>query len=455
MPESDSLVGKVFAGRYRVDELIGQGGMGRVYRAVHLTMDKPVALKVLVPELAADPDSADRFEREAAASAKLRHPNTIQIFDYGTSEEGQLFLAMELLQGHTLGACIARDGPLSPSRAVHIAVQVLKSLKEAHAQGIIHRDLKPENIFLADYSGEPDFVKVLDFGIARFVESDRIKETLTRAGAMCGTPMYVAPEQGLGYRATSATDIYSLGIILHEMLVGIPPFMAEDAVTMIMMQVHMPPPPLPEEVRGTLPDGLEELLVRMLDKAPGRRPAGAADVLRALTALENLSSLAPVANSTDHPGLRETEEGLSHGDPPQESAGASAPGEDSPPPPTDDQSREEVATLLVERDRPPPLPAARKMPVALVDLVTVLGIVAVVASGAVLWWLWEGSNRAERQQTQPVGAESAAAPLAPHESFDECISRCLKEGCPGERDGRIALISQPTRHECEEHCQKE
>jgi serine/threonine protein kinase len=293
VPDTGRLIGQVFAGRYRLEELVGRGGMGHVFRATHLTMNKVVALKVLSSEMAVDPENVARFEREAAAASELRHPNTIHMFDFGTSDRGELFLGMEFLEGRTLAKCLEEDGPFSPARACRVFRQLMESLEEAHSKDIIHRDLKPENVFLTDYHRSGDFVKVLDFGIAKFRRTDQIKQTLTRTGFVCGTPQYLAPEQGLGTAVSPATDLYSAGVVLFELLTGMPPFTGDDPVSLVMKHIHEAPPRIPAEVRVNLPDGLSALLRELLEKDPRRRPRSATQVVERLDALDVLSEEAP------------------------------------------------------------------------------------------------------------------------------------------------------------------
>ncbi len=445
MSDEEKLIGKVFAGRYRVEKLIGRGGMGRVYRATHLTMEKRVALKVLAPEVAEDPDNVDRFEREAAASAKLNHPNTIHIFDYGTSDDGQLYLAMEHLSGRNLAQCIADEGALSPATTVHIVTQTLKSLKEAHAHGIIHRDLKPENVFLANIMGEPDYVKVLDFGIAKFLDSERIKETLTKRGFVCGTPLYVAPEQAMGYPVSPATDIYSVGIMLYEMLAGRPPFEGDDPLTMVMMQVHQPPPPLPPPVAELVPDSLEDLIVRMLDKAPGRRPVSADEVLRHFATMGGLPDRKPEIERLDRdaPDTEDRCESGGEGDA-EEPTRLSAPGAVD-------------ATLQIglgEHAQPTvavkPAQDRRVSRRRMYDLLTVALAIALVALGVFLWgYLDRPSGPAT---TSGSGVETEAVSSEDEARTDECVADCLKNGYVQKASAERRHIAHPSRLECERHC---
>lgn len=278
LSDTGKLIGRVFDNRYQIVELIGRGGMSAVYKAIQLSMGKTVAIKVMARSLAEDDRLLQRFNQEALASSRLRHPNTIKVFDYGQSEDGHLFLAMELLEGRTLGQVIRTDSPMDPLRTCKIARQVCKSLAEAHRAGIVHRDLKPDNVFLSDIYGERDFVKVLDFGIAKFV-TEGTQETLTQTGFICGTPLYLSPEQGLAKALDYRTDLYSLGIILYEMLVGITPFRADTPIGVVMKHIHEPVVPFQEmNPHVHSPGGLEQLVMRLLEKDPGRRPATSEEV---------------------------------------------------------------------------------------------------------------------------------------------------------------------------------
>ena len=273
---NERLVGKVFDGRYRVEALVGLGGMGAVYRAVQLSMNRPVALKILRPEFATNLDQVRRFQTEARAASKLDHPNTIRVHDFGQSEDGHLYLVTELLEGESLAALMRRVGALAPGRAASIICQILKALSEAHAHGIVHRDLKPENIFLKRLHGEQDFVKVLDFGIAK-VQGRRGK-SLTTTGTVVGTPLYMSPEQAQGVEVGVASDIYAVGAVLYELLSGRPPFEGETAMAVMMAHIQSALAPLPLGDDPSL-RGLSDLVARCLEKSPSRRPASA-DALR-------------------------------------------------------------------------------------------------------------------------------------------------------------------------------
>src|SRR5688572_5559164 len=227
-----SLVGKVIGGRYRITRVIGEGGMGVVYEAEQRmgTAVRKVAVKTLHSELSRDPSVTARFHRECGTVAQLEHPNTIKVYDFGTMDDGTLYIAMEYLAGKPLDRVIAEEGPLAPSRVLRLLRQVAGSLSEAHTQGIIHRDLKPENVILIERAGEQDVVKLLDFGIAARTESaDAEREAkLTQQGMVLGTPPYMSPEQFTGKALDKRSDIYSLAVVAYEMLTCKLPF---DATT--------------------------------------------------------------------------------------------------------------------------------------------------------------------------------------------------------------------------------
>ncbi len=226
----DPWIGQVVNGKFRVEALVGQGGMGRVYRAKHLTLDRPVVLKMLHKDFSTDPQVVQRFQREARAASRLNHPNSIAVLDFGEAEDGTLFMAMEFLAGRDLARVIGDEFPLGDARIVRIGAQMLSALAEAHVQGIVHRDLKPENVMIEPRRGEPDFVKVLDFGIAKITSPGANEPKLTQAGLVCGTPEYMSPEQARGAELDSRTDLYSTGVILYQMATGELPFQSDTPV---------------------------------------------------------------------------------------------------------------------------------------------------------------------------------------------------------------------------------
>src|SRR4029450_11912856 len=212
------LVGTLLAGRYRIKKLCGEGGMGRVYEAEHVEIGRRVAVKVLHPAYSRTPEVVERFRREARAASKVGHPNIVDVTDSGTTDDGSFFFVMEFIEGVELGLVIFKEGPMAVQRALHIGAQMCDALQAAHDAGIIHRDLKPENVLLITKEGQPDFVKVLDFGIAKSTEVEETAKSgrrLTRPGVAMGTPEYMAPEQAAGKPADPRSDIYAVGSILY------------------------------------------------------------------------------------------------------------------------------------------------------------------------------------------------------------------------------------------------
>jgi tRNA A-37 threonylcarbamoyl transferase component Bud32 len=285
-PPTDPLVGALIGERYRLLGRIGEGGMGLVYRAEHVLMKKVVALKLLHTELGNVDDAPRRFEREAQSASRLNHPNIIVVTDFGRAASGQLFLAMEYVPGVSL-ATLLEAGPLPPGRAVHIVRQILDGLEHAHAQGVIHRDLKPANIMLATYSDprQAEAVKILDFGIAKVLSTSQGdgEVPLTQGAMVFGTPSYMSPEQATAQEADVRSDLYSCGVMLFEMLTGRKPFVADDLVKVMALQVTAPPPRL-STVAPQLrtPAALEAVVMRALEKDRARRFQSAAEFRQAL-----------------------------------------------------------------------------------------------------------------------------------------------------------------------------
>jgi predicted Ser/Thr protein kinase len=296
-------VPQFIAGRFRIEREIGTGGMGTVYLATHLGLERRVAVKIIKREFAGDADVADRFLREARTMAKLHHHHAATIFDAGNLPDGRHFIVMEFVEGETLSQALAREGRFAPSRAVEIATQICDVLEEAHRLGIIHRDLKPSNILLGKRG-----VCVLDFGVAKVLAS-AAESTATHAstgsGQLVGTPRYMSPEQCLGQRVGARSDLYSLGVLLYEMLAGRPPFVDPLQSALLVKQATMPAPPLPR-LRQDLPRSLALAVHSLLAKRPEDRPrtAAAAKALlerslvqpdRTLPDIEPLSSMVAAA----------------------------------------------------------------------------------------------------------------------------------------------------------------
>ncbi len=271
--------GAVVGGRYRVLGELGRGGFGVVLDAIHVTTGHPVAIKVLTPVAGVDgQELARRFFQEASTTSRLSHPSTVRVFDFGQTEEGDLFLAMERLTGETLQEQIER-GPLSEADSVAIAVDVLRSLAEAHSQGLVHRDLKPANIFLHEIPGGDRVVKVLDFGIVKHTDSG-----MTQAGKALGTPTHMAPEQSMGKPVDARTDLYALGVVLFECLTGDLPFMAESALALLMLHITEPVPSVAERAPGKVRLALAAVVEKALAKEASARWQNAVEMRVALQA---------------------------------------------------------------------------------------------------------------------------------------------------------------------------
>ncbi len=262
-PLQDPLVGQRLADRFEILSRIGEGGTGVVYKAKQLAVDRIIAIKVLGAHVSQDPSWVKRFHNEARAAARLDHPNTVRLIDFGETKEGLLFIAMEFLHGRSLADEIAKVGRLHPQRVLRILSQMLQSLQEAHSQGIIHRDIKPDNVFLMDTKGQGDFVKVLDFSVAKMDSPDA---QATLAGTVFGTPAYMSPEQGRGVKLTPQSDIYACGIVAYEMLTGKPPFDGRLPMEVVMAHLRQKPAPL----QG-FPEPIATMVMKALEKTPERR----------------------------------------------------------------------------------------------------------------------------------------------------------------------------------------
>jgi serine/threonine protein kinase len=280
-------VHQVVDSRYGVIELLGSGGMAEVYLAHDEVLDRDVALKVLSPRYADDEEFVERFRREAYNAASLSHPNIVSIFDRGESEEGTYYIAMEYLSGGTLKDCIVRRGCFPPPTAVAVAAQIAEALDAAHQYGVVHRDVKPHNILVTEFGD----VKVTDFGIARAASSSK----MTHTGTILGTAHYVSPEQAMGEPVGPQSDLYSLGVVLYEMLTGEPPYDADSPLGVAMKHVsgHLRPP---QEVNPSIPARINAVTMRLLAKDPEDRYPDAASLLEDLERVEK--GLAPAAATT-------------------------------------------------------------------------------------------------------------------------------------------------------------
>ncbi|HET9621599.1 MAG TPA: serine/threonine-protein kinase, partial [Kofleriaceae bacterium] len=278
----DPLIGTLLDERFRIDSQIAAGGFGAIYRATDVRSDAEVALKVLHPQLTRDPSVVARFRREGKTLASLRDPHTITAYELGEADDGTLYIVMELLYGETLYYRFRSRGPIAWQQMVHIARGVCSSLAEAHAAGVIHSDLKPANIHLELRDGDPDFVKVLDFGIAKIVQGHEVDRTeLTQAGTMIGTVEYMSPEQMVGGEMTPASDVYTLGVVLYEMIAGRTPFAdATTATAMLAAVLTQVPEPLLRH--ADVPPALSQVIARCLEREARDRFADISELSDAL-----------------------------------------------------------------------------------------------------------------------------------------------------------------------------
>jgi eukaryotic-like serine/threonine-protein kinase len=391
---ADPLVGRVLNGRFRVLEPIGEGGMGRVYKAVQAPLERVVALKVLLPgnPLSKEGGFIQRFDREAALTARLNHPNTVTVIDYGQTEDGVCFIAMEYLQGRTLFQALAQ-GPLPWARGVEIMRQVCLSLREAHHLGLVHRDLKPGNIMLLEAGDGRDHVKVLDFGLVKSLLPEEsptpVSPSLTRTGLFLGSPLYMAPEQ-----ARNATDlrsdIYSLGATAFHMLAGRPPFVSQDPLELLFAHHKLEPPRL-REVRADLdvPPAVEQVLRRCLQKQPEARYGSMDELLEALRQASSQAGLGWVATSGPLPAL------------PPASAATLAPG------------RVEPQTLVLDVKVEEPVSSATREPPRRRGALWGALVLLVALCGLGLWLTSRPPPATETQSVAPAGLAPAPAPRGP------------------------------------------
>ena len=276
--QPESRIGTVVDDRWRIAAHLGSGGMANVYRAEHLRTGAPVAIKVLHRELSSHPEISARFQREVLAARSVQHPNVVAAMDFGKLDDGSLYLVLEYIQGEDLVTRLHRIKLMPPARAVHITLQVADVLVVAHGAGVVHRDLKPDNIMLIEKDGDPDFVKVVDFGIAKLALPGTGGQQLTALGSVFGTPEYMAPEQARGTVIDPRADLYTLGIVLYEMLAGQTPFASQDPTEILIAQITKPPPPLPEAIDPEL----SAIVMQLLQKDPAKRIPNAAELAQRL-----------------------------------------------------------------------------------------------------------------------------------------------------------------------------
>ncbi len=281
MTEQHPLVGTLFAGRYRIEALLGSGGVGEVFLGWHEVLQRHIAIKLIHASLQVDPKVLARFRREARAASTIAHPGIPHIHDFGHSDSGRPYLVMDHVEGSTLAQALREQGPLPVPRAVDLLAQIAGTVAAAHDAGVVHRDLKPDNVMLTPAEGGGEQVKILDFGLAKVLSSDTAE--LTTKGSFHGTPEYLSPEIIDGGEVDHRTDIYSLGALAYEMLTGEVPFPGSLIQVLKAHLTRVPPPPSAAASRDDIPGALDELVLRCLAKDPQQRCQSAAEVLEGLT----------------------------------------------------------------------------------------------------------------------------------------------------------------------------
>jgi serine/threonine-protein kinase len=269
----DLLIGTIIGGKYQVSSLVGEGGMSIVYKAIQEGINRPVAIKLLRDELCDDEANVKRFKRESKAVSQLSHPNLVGIYDVGVADTGQPYMVMEFLEGTSLIDVIDKTGPIYVPRAIPIFIQICDVMNYAHSKGFIHRDLKPHNIMLVKAGEKPDFVKLVDFGIVAVDQNmQAVSQKLTAAGEICGSPLYMSPEQVLDTGVDGRSDIYSLGVMMYEALAGRPPFGGKRITDVMQKHIHSAPPPFSEVCpEAQVPPEVEGVIFKALEKTPDAR----------------------------------------------------------------------------------------------------------------------------------------------------------------------------------------
>ena len=306
-PKTDPMIGRVIAGRYRMLEKLGQGGMGAVYKGQHIRMQRLTAIKILTSDLASNEEFIARFQREAEMASQIDHPNAVSIYDFGEAEDGLIYLAMEFVDGRPLSDIMKREGSLPLDRVVRITKQAAGALGAAHALGIIHRDFKPDNIMVCDKPGRSDWVDVVDFGIAKRAAADSQQPGLTQAGYVLGTPLYMSPEQVSGEDLDPRSDLYSLALVVYEMLSGDLPF--DGATTQSkMVKRLLEPPRLISHIRPqlNLPPAVEDVILRALARAPNDRYSSTNEFAEALERAARREPITQPERIATHPHQAQT-----------------------------------------------------------------------------------------------------------------------------------------------------
>jgi serine/threonine protein kinase len=404
---ADALTGRTLDGKYRLDSRLGIGGMGAVFLTTRLHIGDTVAVKILHPEYGADPQFAERFRREAQAAARLKHPNAVSIYDFGITPDGLMFIVMELVEGRSLREIIKLQGPLAPTLVAEVTRQVCSALEEAHSRGIIHRDIKPDNIILHS-TGTGLRVKVLDFGIAKL--RDLAASNLTETGTVMGTPSYMSPEQCMAEELDNRSDIYSLGIVMYEMLCGVVPFKAPTSTATSIQHVTKPPPSM-RGVNASIKPEIEAVVMHAIEKKREARPQTVAELAQEMSAAVFQTAAAVQsgrinlenAASTTTPSARVT----SQESMPTIASSTPASGNRPSTPASARLYQNEGASATTKNRKPLPL---------IIGGIALLVIIG-VALGAAAWFFYAGkkeepSNKPEQaaQTPKPGGPASTQSP---------------------------------------------
>jgi serine/threonine-protein kinase len=451
VPAEEQAIGRTLDGKYRIDGFLKRGGMGSVYRGTHLLLNKPVAIKLIRPELVTSHDVVERFFREARAAARLSHPNIVTVHDLGQTEDGTLYIAMEIVEGQSLKDVIVEGGPWNPARALRFCRGVASALSVAHRNGIVHRDLKPQNIMVCRDSEGNESPKLLDFGIAKTLEPD--SPALTSTGMVLGTPHYMSAEQAKGLPADQRSDIYALGVILYEMLVGKVPFDDKSIPSILVKHLTESPKP-PSSLRGDIPREVETLVLRCLEKDPQRRFQSADDLGKALA--DRLDTAGhPILDPTvatvplhEQATVESLSAGLTGAGGASTARAASAPAAIPfpPPPPVESTRKMESGTIRAHEAPaavpPPPQPARRGGSSAgLFVGLALVGILflAMVAGGFILYRVLRG----RAPEAEPVATASSDVADIPAPAPTEAEATTPPSEPPSEPEPALPAVTKP------------
>lgn len=427
-------VGSVIAGRYQIESLLGQGGMGDVYLVKHTVMRKRLALKLLKSELSSMPEFAGRFEREAMAAANIDHPHVASATDCGKAEDGTFFLALEYIEGRSLRQ-VLQEGPLPVQRALHIALQVGKAMIRAHELGIVHRDLKPENIMLTRRDGDSDFVKVLDFGLAKLSASatpgdqKATVQKLTQFGEIFGTPQYMAPEQTTGGETDGRSDLYALGMILYEMLTGRLAFDGQDVADFLRHHLATKLPAMQKRAPlVSVPEWAEALVRRLCEKQPEDRFQSAEQFVEALEAAaqEHKMVLTPPRMRESSPSMRDSNSGVGVLKAPPAPATTPAAGGAPIAPPTGMPQTASMVMFMAavgKAQKRLPKPIQKMSPEKLTAIISALCLAFFACLFLLIWTARSGGSHGKPSSLKGKAAEESPTPAE--------VQTATAQGIPG------------------------